>query len=288
MEGVPYTFETERGIKVRYRDVGEGPPVLLLHGLGTSMVTWFYNLSALVKSGFRVLAMDLPGHGDSDKPKDLVYDPNGAVELIRQFLDTLGLSKISLVGNSAGGLVVGMFSLAYPQRVDKLVLVAAGGLGREVTWVLRAVSVPVLGELLYQPALQSPENLARHIFHRPPPFLPEVLPEMERVRTLPGARRAAIKSIRSSISLVGQRKERFLLDRLKGFPRPVLTVWGANDAILPVSQARAAKSVLPSAEVSIMPECGHWPHMEKPELFNHTLIQFLGEDSTNQNWALID
>ncbi len=173
-----------------------------------------------------------------------------------------------------------MFSLAYPQRVDKLVLVAAGGLGREVTWVLRAISVPVLGELLYQPALQSPTNLARHIFHQPPAFLTEVLPEMERVRTLPGARRAAIKSIRSSINLAGQRKERFLLDRLKEFPNPLLTVWGANDAILPVSQARAARSSLPAAEVSIMPECGHWPHMEKPEQFNHTLIQFLGEDST--------
>ena len=156
MEGCQKTFVTRAGINVRYLEAGEGPAVLLVHGLATSKVTWYCNIDALVSGGYRVLALDLPGHGDSDKPKDLKYEPAGAVELIRQFLVELELDRVSLVGNSAGGLLVGLFSLAYPQQVEKLVLVAPGGLGRHVTWLLRFLSVPMLGELFYQPRLQSP------------------------------------------------------------------------------------------------------------------------------------
>ena len=275
MEGCQKTYVTQGGINVHYLDAGEGPAVLLVHGLGTSMVTWYCNIDALVSGGYRVLALDLPGHGDSDKPKNLAYDPVGAAELIRQLLVELKLDRISLVGNSAGGLVAGLFSLAFPHQVEKLVLVASGGLGRRVAWVLRAVSVPVLGELFYQPALQSSPSLVRRIFFRPPPFLAEVLPEMERVRKLPGARHAAIQSIRSSVNLLGQRKKSYILDRLKDLKRPLLTIWGEQDSILPVSQAEAVRLALPRSVTRVIPECGHWPHMEKAEQFNELLMQFL-------------
>ena len=239
------------------------------------MVTWYCNIGALVSGGYRVLALDLPGYGDSDKPKDLDYDPFSAAELISQFLVELKLDRISLAGNSAGGLVVGLFSLAYPHQVEKLVLVAAGGLGRHVTWLLRFVAVPVLGELFYQPRLQSPLSLARRIFFRPPPIWAEVLPEMERVRKLPGARHAAIQSIRSSVNLLGQRKNCYILDRLQNLKRPLLTIWGEEDSILPVSQAEAVKRALPRSVTRVLPECGHWPHMEKSEQFNELLVRFL-------------
>ena len=275
MEGCQKTFVTRGGINVRYLEAGEGPAVLLVHGLSTSMVTWHCNIDALVSGGYRVLALDLPGHGDSDKPKDLDYDPADAAELIRQFLVALKLDRISLVGNSAGGLVVSLFSLAYLQQVEKLILVAPGGMGRHVTWLLRAMSVPVIGELFYQPRLQSPLALARRLFFRPPSVLTEVLAEMERVRNLPGARHAAIQSIRSSVNLLGQRKKSFILDRLRDFQRPLLTIWGEEDAILPVSQAGAVRRALPQSLIRVIPECGHWPHMEKAEQFNELLVRFL-------------
>jgi pimeloyl-ACP methyl ester carboxylesterase len=275
MEGCQKTFVTRAGINVRYLEAGEGPAVLLVHGLATSKVTWYCNIDALVSGGYRVLALDLPGHGDSDKPKDLKYEPAGAVELIRQFLVELELDRVSLVGNSAGGLLVGLFSLAYPQQVEKLVLVAPGGLGRHVTWLLRFLSVPMLGELFYQPRLQSPMNLARRIFFRPPAILAEVLPEMDRVRNLPGSRHAAIQSIRSSVNLLGQRRKSYILDRLRDLKPPLLTIWGEEDAILPVSQAAAVRRALPRSVTRVIPECGHWPHMEKAEQFNELLVQFL-------------
>ena len=275
MEGCRKTFTTRGGINLNYLEVGEGPAVLLVHGLGTSVVTWYCNIDALVSGGYRVLALDLPGHGDSNKPKDLDYDPVAAAELIRQLLAELELDRISLVGNSAGGLVVGLFSLAYPQQVEKLVLVAPGGLGRHITWLLRLMSVPVLGELLYQPRLQSSVGLARRIFFRPPPIWKEILPEMERVRNLPGSRRAAIQSIRSSVNLLGQRRKNYILDRLRDFKRPLLTIWGQEDTIIPVSQAAAVRRALPRSVTRVIPECGHWPHMEKAEQFNGLLLRFL-------------
>ena len=275
MEGYQKTFVTRGGINVHYLEAGEGPVVLLVHGLGTSMVTWYCNIDALVSGGYRVLALDLPGHGDSDKPKDLDYNPAGAAELIHHFLVELKLDRISLVGNSAGGLVAGLFSLAYPQQVEKLVLVAAGGLGRHVTWLLRAMAVPVLGELIYQPGLQSPLSLVRRIFFRPPPILAKVLPEMERVRKLHGARHAAIQSVRSSVNLLGQRKKSYILDRLQDLKRPLLTIWGEEDSILPVSQAEAVRRALPRSVTRVIPECGHWPHMEKADQFNDLLVRFL-------------
>ena len=249
--------------------------MLLLHGLGTSLVTWNRNIEPLAAAGFTVLALDLPGHGDSDKPKHLSYDPVAGADLIHRFLQTLGVERLSLVGTSAGGLIVGLFALNHPEKVKSLALVASGGLGRQLSWFLRAISLPILGELLYQPGLQNMIDVGNRIFYQPPPFLDEVLQEMYRVRTLPGARRAALGAIRSSINFMGLRKHRYILSRLKQLPVPLMTVWGREDNIIPVSHARLVQQELPDSVVHIMPWCGHWPHMEKAAEFNDLLVRFL-------------
>ena len=265
-----------RGVNVNYVEAGEGPAVLLLHGLGTSLVTWSRNIGPLVEAGFKVLALDLPGCGDSDKPKYLSYDPVAGARLIQQFISALGVERLSLVGNSAGGLIVSLFALSYPEKVDRLVLVGSGGLGYRVSWFLRIASLPVLGDLIYHPRLQNGDGLVKRVFHRPPSFLPEVLPEMQRVRELPGSRRAALQSIRSSINLLGLRRDRYVLHRLQRSPVPLMIVWGEEDKVLPVSHAREVQQALPGCVVHIIPECGHWPHMEKAEEFNRLLTRFLG------------
>jgi pimeloyl-ACP methyl ester carboxylesterase len=262
------------GLNVHYVQAGQGPVVLLLHGLGTSLVTWSRNIEPLAAAGFTVLAPDLPGHGDSDKPAHLSYDPVDGARLIHQFLQSLGVARVSLVGNSAGGLVVGLFALSHPENVDRLVLVASGGLGRRVSWFLRVFSLPVLGELLYQPQLQN-VDISKRIFYQAPPFLDEIMAEMYRVRALPGVRRAGLRAIRSSINFLGLRQNRYILPRLKQLPVPLLTVWGREDNIIPVSHARLVREELPHSLVRIMPQCGHWPHMEKAEQFNDLLIRFL-------------
>lgn len=268
-------YLTIDGVRVHYVLAGQGPAVLLLHGLGTSLVTWARNIEPLAAAGYRVLALDLPGHGDSDKPKNISYDPAAGARLIHRLLPALGVERVSLVGSSAGGLIVGMYALAHPQQVERLVLVSAGGLGRQVAWFLRLFSLPGVGELLYQPRWQSEVDLSRRIFCRMPSFLNQVLPEMQRVRTLPGTRRATLQALRSSVNLFGQRPSRYILHKLRQLPVPVLTVWGEKDSILPVRHAQAMRQALPGSVVRTMPECGHWPHMERAEEFNALLVSFL-------------
>jgi 4,5:9,10-diseco-3-hydroxy-5,9,17-trioxoandrosta-1(10),2-diene-4-oate hydrolase len=265
------------GVNVHYIQAGEGPVVLLLHGLGTSLVTWCRNIVPLATAGFQVLALDLPGYGDSDKPKHLSYDPVAGATLIHRFLATLGVERASLVGNSAGGLIVSLFALSYPEKVERLVLVSSGGLGRQMSWFLRLLSLPIVGDLFYQPHLQAPYDITRRVFYQPPLFLPEVLPEMQRTLSLPGFRHAGLKSIRSSINLFGLRQHRYILPQLKQLPAPLMIVWGEEDKILPVSHARLAQQALPDSVVHIIPQCGHWPHMEKDTEFNALLTRFLSD-----------
>jgi pimeloyl-ACP methyl ester carboxylesterase len=261
------------GINVHYTQAGEGPVVLLVHGLGTSSVTWGHNIEPLAAAGYTVLAPDLPGHGDSDKPRSLSYSPETGARLIHDFLNALGVDRVSLVGNSAGGLISGLFALDHPLRVERLVLVASGGLGRDVSWALRILSVPVLGELIYQPMLLRMLGAGNRLFYRPPAFPEGFLPGPERLD--PESRRATIKAVRSGITLFGQKKRCRIIDRLAGLAMPIMTVWGTEDRYIPVSHAHLIGRALPRSEVRTITECGHWPHMERADEFNALLIRFL-------------
>lgn len=263
------------GLKIRYVQARKGPVVLLLHGLAASLLTWYCNVDALVDAGYTVVAPDLPGSGDSDKPSHLDYDPDSAAAFVHDFTKKLGLNKLSLVGSSAGGLVAGLFALENPGMVEKMVLAGSGGFGREVSWFLRLVSVPVLGDLIYQPWLNNKVGVSQYLFYRPPEVLEELLPEMNRVKLLPGARTAVLRSVRSSINVRGLRQQAYILERLKGSDVPLMTVWGAKDIIIPVSHAEAVRRELPDSVVRVIPQCGHWPHMEQPGQFNSMLTSFL-------------
>ena len=263
------------GMNVRYVQAGEGPAVVLLHGLGASLLTWYCNIDALAEAGFRAIAIDLPGYGDSDKPDHLSYDPPSAVEFLFDFSEKLGIHRFSVVGSSGGALVGGLLALTYPEKVDKLVMSGPAGLGRSISWFLRLVSIPGVGELFYRLWVQDNPGAVKQIFHRPPDFLDQLLPEMSRVRQLPGARTAMLRSVRSSINCWGLHRQHNLLERLRDLPSPLMTVWGEEDVIIPVSQAERVREVLSDSLVYRVPECGHWPHMEQSELFNGLLASFL-------------
>ena len=274
------------GVDIHYVQAGEGPVVLLLHGVGTSVVTWCRNIQPLADAGFTVLALDLPGHGDSDKPRHLTYDPAAGASLVGQFLTALNVDRASLVGNSAGGLVAVLFTLDHPQKINRLVLVAPGGLGRQVSWFLRLISVPIVGEVIYQPWLLRLMGVSRRLFYRPTLFPTEVLTEIDRVRALPGSTRATLCSVRSSVNYRGLRKQMLVLHRLQQLTAPLLTIWGENDRMIPVSHAGSVRERVAQGIVRTMPQCGHWPQMEKADEFNVLVTRFLDGAMDNEAGSL--
>ena len=130
--------------------------------------------------------------------------------------------------------------------------------------MLRVISIPVLGNIVYKTLVNENIGITKHLFHRPPDILEELLPEMNRRGQLPGVRIAALRSTHSNITLRGVLKDRYILERLKDSEVPLMTVWGSEDKIIPVRHAEDVRRNLPNSIVQIIPECGHWPRMEKP------------------------
>jgi 4,5:9,10-diseco-3-hydroxy-5,9,17-trioxoandrosta-1(10),2-diene-4-oate hydrolase len=265
------------GINVRYAVAGEGPAVLLVHGLASSMITWYCNMDALADAGFTAIAVDMPGYGGSGLADHLGYEPETAARFLADFTTELGIERFSVVGNSAGGLIAGVTALEYPERVEKVALVAAAGLGRRLSWPLRIISVPVLGELIYKPRMIGKAAMIKRIFFSPPAILDDILPEMLRVRCLPHAPRVMLKSVRSGVNLLGLRRKHNILHRLRDLPAPLLAIWGEEDLVIPPVKAEEVQRALPRSTVRVLQECGHWPHMEKPEEFNRILTDFLSQ-----------
>ena len=265
------------GINVHYAVAGEGPTVLLVHGLASSMITWYCNIDVIAEAGYTVIAVDLPGYGGSGLANHLGYTPESAAHFLVDFADELEIERFSVVGNSAGGLVAGVTALEHPERVEKVAMVGSAGLGKRVSWPLRLISIPVVGELIYKPQMISKEALIKRIFYRPPGFLDEIIPEMVRVRCLPHGPQVMLQSVRSGINLLGLRPEHQILNRLAELQARLLVVWGEEDLVIPPINEEDIRRAAPESTVHVLPECGHWPQMEKPEEFNELLTDFLSQ-----------
>lgn len=263
------------GVRTRYVEAGTGDPVVLIHGLGMSVASWRANISPL--SGKRhVLAVDLPGHGYSEMPPER-YSLKFGVRFMDAFLDAVGLARVSLVGESMGGLVALNYALEQPERVARLVLVDSGGLGREVALFLRVLSIPLLGEALIDPGLKGTRALLRLLLHRSNWHLitDDLVRDVAAARTRPGNKRALLAALRTGVNVWGQKTDFMLAARLPRLQAPLLTVWGAQDGVIPVSHAHRAHQAAPGSRLRVFDQCGHWPQMEKADQFNALINEFL-------------
>jgi len=271
----PDRFIKVGNINTRYWSAGDkGSVVVLVHGLGGYIENWLYNIGPLSQA-HRVYAVDLPGFGRSDKP--LVRDLTVLVRFIADFLEILSIDKASLIGNSLGGGLALQFALDYPKKIEKLVLVDNAGMGRDVIPDFKLCSLPVVGELLVRPSLESTTGLWRKIVYDSSSLTSETLELSYRLAAQSGAKKALLATLRAGINLFGQKDKltRQLLARLKDLKAPVLIVWGKDDRIIPVSHARIALENIPGARLELFDRCGHMPMLEYPDRFNKLVLDFL-------------
>jgi pimeloyl-ACP methyl ester carboxylesterase len=267
------------GLLIRYLRAGEGPPLVLLHALGESSLDWRWVLPHLGRT-HRVYAPDLPGFGDSAKPV-VDYSPAFFTRFVAAYLDTLGIERAAVAGSSLGGLVALRLALSDSARVSALSLISSVGLGREVSYVLRAATLPGYGELAIAwsrtplGAAQRAWLRARLLFAHPRLAPSEWMREQHRLAQLPGFLEAELAALRAQTYLGGQRE--VLLNRIATLQMPTLVVWGTSDWVLPTSQAREAGNRLRRGSLRLFPNCGHLPHVEHPNRFVAAFDRFLRE-----------
>ena len=269
------------GHQVSYRMAGEGPAVVLVHGLAGSSTTWRYVMPALAER-FTVVAPDLLGHGESGKPRG-DYSLGAYASGIRDLLVALDVERATFVGHSLGGGIAMQLGYQFPERCERLVLVASGGLGKEVNGLLRAVTLP--GAEYVLPVILTPWLRLRaevvggwlnKLGWRPGPRLGEVWRSYTSLTDRAG-QQAFVHAVRSVIDVSGQRAS--ARDRLYlASAVPTLIVWGEDDRIIPVEHAYETHEAIPGSRLEVLPHAGHFLPFEQPEWFTHVLLDFI--DST--------
>ncbi len=267
------------GRSVSYLQAGEGPLLLLVHGMAGTARNWEQVIEPLALHN-TVVAADFPGHGDS-APGGGDYSLGSLASGLRDLMIALGHERATLVGHSLGGGVALQFTYQFPELVERLVLVSSGGLGPEVGMVLRAAALP--GADLFIRATAAPGSAVGSrisgalgkVGLRPNADLAEVgrayasLADTDR-------RKAFLSTLHAVVDTDGQRVA--ALDRLYLAENlPVLIVWGERDPIIPVSHGRAAHAQLPGSRLEVFPEVGHVPMLESPGRFAAVLQRFLDE-----------
>ncbi|MBE2233255.1 MAG: alpha/beta fold hydrolase [Anaerolinea sp.] len=280
MPGAPQDRTIQIGeIKTRYWAGGsQGSPVVLIHGLGCHVEDWQANFDALAAL-HRVWALDLPGHGRTDKPADAPYGVPYLATFVQDFMAALQISRAHVVGHSMGGAVATRLAFTHPELVDRLVLVASAGLGRQVHLGLRLASVPRLGERLMRPSRAGAATFARMTIYDPAVITEEKIDCDYALAAQPGALEALLRTARTGLNLFGQKRSLWGLhvSRLPSITAPVLVVWGRQDPTIPVAHAEVAAKGLPNVRVQIFDKCGHVPMLEKADAFNALLLEFLGD-----------
>lgn len=264
---------------IAYREAGpsDGPVVVLLHGLASDADTWDKAFDLLAGRGLRVLAVDLLGHGESDKPEN-DYLLDDFVESLTQFLDALAVPRATLCGHSFGGAIAMYFGTRHPDRVERVVLVSAGGLGREVHPVLRAATLRMAPVVLRFAMARGLRRIyARPGLHRALRLTPDNVVNLRRAAHAlgtPQGRFAFFAALRGVIEPAGQRaastEMRTFAERV-----PMLLIWSEDDPVIPVAHAQAhAERAAPFSRLVIFPSRGHEPHRRNAERFADEVSRF--------------
>lgn len=270
---------TIHGQRMTYRTAGEGPVLLLIHGMAGSSATWRHAMPGLSRR-FCVLAPDLLGHGESTKGPGGDYSLGALASGLRDLLVALGHDRATVVGQSLGGGVAMQLAYQYPERCERLVLVSSGGLGREVSPLLRLLSLPGSEALLslgcsqrIRGGISRATGLASRLGLQPVPVLAELWRSYSSLGDAE-TRRAFLRTLRAVIDRGGQSVS--AANRLHlAAEMPSLIVWGSADRIIPVEHAYEAHAAITGSRMEIFDGVGHYPHVEDPDRFVSLLSEFV-------------
>jgi pimeloyl-ACP methyl ester carboxylesterase len=274
--GEDVQYVVVHGYRRAYRVSGSGPALLLLHGLGCDSSTWVDVIPTLAEH-FTVIAPDLLGHGESDKP-DADYSLGAYANGMRDLLTILGIDKVTVVGHSFGGGVAMQFAYQFPDRTERVVLVSTGGLGREVTPLIRFLTVPGSGLAIgaatmrpWRPVVSGGLRSLARLPLRATRDLDEVASIYEALADR--AQRTAVQRVTSHVlNWRGQyvtMTDRSYLARLM----PVLVIWGRDDMVIPSSHAELAPTHV--SDVHVLADSGHFPHKDHPDDFSRIVMEFI-------------
>jgi pimeloyl-ACP methyl ester carboxylesterase len=268
------SIEVDRA-RINYAEIGEGPAIVFVHGLGGCWQNWLENMPRMAELGFRAIALDLPGFGSSPMPPWQISIPDYG-KLLGDFREALGLGTCTLVGNSMGGFIAAEVAVGEPEWVERLVLVSSAGISHArmrrgpvlagarvsvlVNPLLRRLDAAAmrrrgLRQLLIGGVVRHPERMPREM------LVEMIAPALGSPGFIPAV-----------AALTGYD----LLDRLERIRVPTLVVWGRDDLVVPAADAAGFIERIPAAQLVVFDDCGHVPMAEHPLRFNRLLADFCG------------
>jgi len=266
------------GRSVNYADIGpresEALPVVFVHGLGGRWQNWLENLPRAGQDR-RALALDLPGFGESEMPEGEISIPNYG-KTVNAFCEALGLGPVAIVGNSMGGFIGAEVAIRFPERADRLVLVSAAGISirhlrRQPTLATMRIAAALASRTVARARDVVVRPRLRHaalsmIVRHPTRLRADVTWELVKSAGRPGFMPAMEALLEYDFT-----------DRLRDIGCPTLIVWGDQDMLVPVEDASEFERHIPDARKVILEDTGHVPMVERPQAFNHCLMEFLTE-----------
>jgi pimeloyl-ACP methyl ester carboxylesterase len=279
--GEQKTFDYQ-GIKINYYEAGQGRPLILIHGFGACAYTWRYLIPALAAEN-QVFTIDLKGHGLSDKPQDGKYAVKDQAEMVAAFIREKNLKDTVLVGNSMGGGVALMtyFLLREkdPGHIKGLVLIDSAGYPQKMPWFIRMARIDwlsALGSKLLSPRFVTGLVL-RKCYYNKDKITDETIDAYAYYGSLPGAADA----VRETAKQIVPPDMEAMLAQFKTVRVPTLIIWGKEDKVVPLENARKFQRDIPNSELVVLPRCGHIPQEEEPLETSRLIAAFLKKSSAD-------